>query len=98
MSQLVPPTTSKYQTGQPAFGTDVLGDLNTIYSDYNGGITNFNINASAAIADSKLNQITTSGKVSGTAITGLASLPGGAGEATPIPNFPSLVNLIFSVG
>ena len=42
-------------------------------------IVNDDIDASAAIADSKLAQITTAGKVSGTALTGLASIPSGAG-------------------
>jgi len=43
------------------------------------GIVNADIGASAAIVDTKLAQITTASKVSGTAITGLASLPSGAG-------------------
>ena len=85
MSQLTPPSTAKYQSGQPAFGTDVLGDLNTIYTDYNGGITDYNINASAAIANAKLAQITTAGKVSGAALTSLTSVPSGAG-IIPVAN------------
>lgn len=48
-------------------------------------ITNAKVSATASIADTKLASITTAGKVSGTAITGLASLPGGAG-AVPIAN------------
>lgn len=50
-----------------------------------GSIVNSDINTSAAIADTKLAQITTASKVSGTAITGLASTPSGAG-ALPIAN------------
>ncbi len=48
-------------------------------------ITNEKVSATASIADTKLASITTAGKVSGTAITGLASLPSGAG-AVPIAN------------
>lgn len=44
-----------------------------------GMVIDADISSGAAIADSKLDQITTASKVSGTAITGLASLPSGAG-------------------
>lgn len=42
----------------------------------------------ATIADTDMAQITTASKVSGTAITGLASLPAGAG-VIPVANVPS---------
>jgi len=51
----------------------------------NGAITNLGISASAAIADSKLAPIASAGKVSGSALTGLASVPSGAG-ALPVAN------------
>ena len=60
-------------------------NFSTIYSDYNGGITNDNLSASAAIADTKLANITTAGKVSGASITSLSSIPSGAG-AIPAAN------------
>ena len=44
-----------------------------------------NSDLAGSIADSKLNQITTASKVHGTSITGLASVPSGAG-ALPIAN------------
>lgn len=47
-----------------------------------------NADLAGSIADSKLSQITTASKVSGTAITGLASLPSGAG-VIPSANLPS---------
>ena len=50
-----------------------------------GSIVNADISGSAAIVDSKLAQITTASKVSGAAITGLASVPSGAG-VLPIAN------------
>lgn len=43
--------------------------LDTIYNEFNGSITNANISASAAIADTKLAQITTAGKVAVGALT-----------------------------
>lgn len=52
------------------------------------GIVNADINASAAIVDTKLAQITTASKVSGAAITLLTSLPAGAG-VIPIANLAS---------
>jgi hypothetical protein len=65
--------------GTVADAAQVMADLNTIVNDYNGNINNSNLSSSIAITDSKLNQITTAGKVSGTALTSLASIPSGAG-------------------
>lgn len=48
-----------------------------------------NADLAGSITDSNLNQITTASKVSGTAITGLASLPSGAG-IIPTANLPAL--------
>jgi len=48
-------------------------------------VVNADINSAAAIVDTKLDQITTAGKVSGAAITALASTPSGAG-ALPVAN------------
>ena len=63
-------------------------NFSVIYSDYNGNITDANLSASAAISDSKMAQITTAGKVSGAALTSLASIPAGAG-LFPIANIAS---------
>jgi len=52
-------------------------------------ITNDKISPTAAIADTKLAQITTAGKISGAALTSLASIPSGAGQI-PIANIPNL--------
>lgn len=68
-----------YQTGQVIDAGKEMANLNVIVNDYNGNITNANLSSSIAITDSKLNQITTASKVSGTALTGLASIPSGAG-------------------
>lgn len=68
-------TVSKKHTftaGTTILSAQVNENFDDIYNEFNGGITNDNINGSAAIADSKLAQITSSGKVDGTtAITGL---------------------------
>jgi hypothetical protein len=50
-------------------------------------IVNADINAAAGIVDSKLAQIATAGKVSGAALTSLASVPSGAG-VLPTANLP----------
>ena len=52
-------------------------------------ITNAKVSASAGIVDSKLATISTAGKVNGTALTGLASVPSGAG-VLPTANIPSI--------
>lgn len=60
-------------------------NFSTIYSDYNGNIDNTNLSAFAAIVDTKLAVISTAGKVSGAALTSLASIPSGAG-LIPVAN------------
>jgi hypothetical protein len=59
-------------------------------------ITDAKVAASAAIADTKLATISTAGKVNGAALTGLASVPSGAG-VIPVANTPygtSAYNLV----
>jgi len=68
-------------------------NFSTIYSDYNGNITDANISGSAAISNSKLAQITTAGKVSGAALTSLSSIPSGAG-AIPLLNLSSACSVV----
>lgn len=63
-------------------------NFSTIYSDYNGNITTVNLSPTAAIVDTQLNQITSASKVSGTALTGLASIIAGAG-VIPTANLPT---------
>lgn len=63
-----------------------LVDLATI-----ADIVNADISASAAIADTKLAQITTAGKVTGTAISALTSLPSSAG-LIPVAHLASIPN------
>ena len=55
-------------------------------------IVNADIDAAAAIVDTKLAQITTASKVSGYAVTALASVPSAAGAIPPV-NVYSLVNV-----
>lgn len=55
-------------------------------------IANGNIKANAGIVDTKLAQIATAGKVHGSAITNLDSLPSGAG-VIPQANLPSFASL-----
>lgn len=62
-----------------AVGTSEIADLSIVDGD---------INATAGIVDTKLATISTSGKVSGAALTSLASIPAGAG-IIPAANLPS---------
>jgi len=48
------------------------------------GIVNAEIDAAAAIVDTKLAQITTAAKVSGAALTSLGSIPGGGGSVPAV--------------
>ena len=69
-----------FSAGAVIIASQFNSNFDTIYNDYNGGIQNVNVASNAAIVDTKLAQITTASKVSGAAITGLASLPSGAGS------------------
>jgi len=77
MTLITKPNT--YVANQPAVAAQVNANEDTIYSDYNGNITNVNISGSAAIDSSKLAQIISAAKVSGAALTLLTSIPSGAG-------------------
>ena len=90
--------TFTFTTGATIVAAEHNSNFDTIYQDYNGNITNLNISASANIADSKLAQITTAGKVSGTTFTNLANIPAGAG-VIPAANLQaaSQVNLTTGV-
>lgn len=55
-------------------------NFDTLYNLVNGNIDNANISGSAGIVDSKLAQISTGGKVSGSALTSLGSVPAGGGS------------------
>ena len=44
-----------YATGGTLSADDIDNDLNTIYNDYNGGVTNANLATNASIAYSKTN-------------------------------------------
>lgn len=55
--------------------------------DLSGTVVNADINAAAAIVDTKLATISTAGKVSGAALTSLANIPSGAG-VIPAANVP----------
>jgi hypothetical protein len=78
-----------FATGATILASEHNDGFNTIYDEFSGNIDNNNIKASAGIVDTKLAQITTASKVSGTSFTGLASIPSGAG-AIPAANVTDL--------
>lgn len=55
-----------WATGDVLTASDLNAEFNNILNDYNGGITNANISASAAIATSKINTTFPSGTIVGT--------------------------------
>ena len=66
MSTIVKPNT--FSSGSVIVASQHNSNFDTIYDDYNGGITNANLSASAAIADTKLAQLSTAGKIATTAL------------------------------
>jgi hypothetical protein len=67
MGTITKPNT--FTTGTSIIASDHNANFDTIYNDFNGGITNVNIATTAGIVDSKLDTISTVGKVNLTAIT-----------------------------
>lgn len=68
-----------FSAGGSIIASEHNSNFDTIYNEFNGSITNANISGSAAIADTKLDQISTASKVAGDALTDLANIPSGAG-------------------
>lgn len=58
-----------WSDGQTLTASALNGEINNILNDYNGGITNANISASASIATSKINATFPSGSILGTTDT-----------------------------
>src|SRR3990167_3467452 len=81
-----------FTVGSTIIASEHNSNFDVIFNDYNGNITNANISGTAAIVDTKLNQITTASKVSGAALTALASVPSAAG-LLPIANLPSILKV-----
>jgi len=78
-----------FSAGSTILSAEHNENFSTIYNEFNGNIENANIKSNAAIADTKLAQIATAGKVSGAALTSLNSIPSGGGTI-PIANIPYL--------
>ena len=67
MSTISKPNT--FSAGATIVASEHNDNFDTIFNDYNGSIANANISATAAIADTKLAQITTASKVEFSALT-----------------------------
>ena len=79
--------TYNFTDGTTAYGSQLAFELDALGTSANN-IVNAQIAPAAEIADTKLAQITTASKVSGSALTDLASVPSGAG-VLPIANIPT---------
>jgi len=78
-----------FSSGAVIVASEHNSNFDAIFNLCNGTLDTTNFSASAAIVDTQLAQITTASKVSGAAITGLASVPSGAG-ILPAANLPIL--------
>jgi hypothetical protein len=82
-----------FSAGATIVASEHNSNFDTLYNGVNGNLDNINLKANAAIVDTKLAQITTAAKVSGTALTLLPNTPSGAGvlpvaNISPFATFP----------
>jgi len=63
------PKVNTFASGNSILASEHNKNFDDIYNDYNGNITNANLSGNAAITDANLAQITTTSKVSTSAIT-----------------------------
>ena len=87
--------TFTFSAGGTIIASEHNSNFDTIYADYNGNITNVNISANAAIADTKLAQITTAQKVNLTALVVTSQAQGDtiyASDATTFVRLPKNTN------
>jgi hypothetical protein len=62
--------------GEPILATEHNSNFNTLYNDFNGNISNYNIVTTAGITDDKIEQIVTPGKVSFASLSTLGAVAG----------------------
>ena len=79
-----------FSVGATIVASEHNTNFDDIYNEFNGSIDNDNIKSSANIADTKLAQIQTAGKVRGAAMTRLDTVPALAG-ALPKDNVTAFV-------
>jgi hypothetical protein len=88
MALVVKPYT--FTVGATIVASEHNSNFDTIYNDYNGNVTNANLSASFSLTDDKIGQISTYGKVDGSAITNINNLNSAAG-VIPAANLTSVM-------
>jgi hypothetical protein len=78
-----------FTVGATIVASEHNSNFDTIYNDYNGNITNANLSASFSLTDDKIGQISTYGKIDGSAITNIDNLNSAAG-IIPSANLPTM--------
>jgi hypothetical protein len=80
-----------FTVGATIVASEHNSNFDTIYNDYNGNVTNANLSASFSLTDDKIGQISTYGKVDGSAITNIDNLNSAAGYI-PVANLNAIPN------
>jgi hypothetical protein len=91
--------TSSNQIGNNTILTQAIKDGEIVNADISAsaGIMGSKLASNAGINDTQLNQVATAGKVSGAALTALASIPAGAG-VVPAANLPANAMSLLKAG
>lgn len=79
-----------FSAGASIIAAEHNSNFDALYNAVNGNLDTSSLKANANIVDTQLLQISTAGKVSGAALTSLASIPSGAGTI-PAANLPTNV-------
>ena len=92
--------TFTYSAGAVIVASQHNTNETTLYNLVNGNLDTNNLSPSAALVDTQLAQLTTASKVSGAALTSLASIPSGAGviPAANLPGSGGSSNLLINGG
>ena len=88
MATIVKPYT--FSAGAVIIASEHNSNFDTLYTEFNGNITNINISASAAIVDTKLDQITTAQKVNLSSLVATSQAQGDTIYASDATTFTRL--------
>jgi hypothetical protein len=87
-----------FSAGAVIIAAEHNSNFDTVYTLCNGNLDTANLKSNAGIVDTQLSQITSASKVSGTALTGLATVPSAAGLLPNVNTVGGTIQVIIDGG